>query len=457
MIKNIKLSLLGLALLCCSSYANKSPTATNVQVIKNDANNNLYYGQFSNVFELIENSYVDTPEKQKLVDAALNGMLISLDPYSNYLADDEYLDFKTDTKGEFCGIGAEIMYDNNAIKIISPIDDLPAYKAGIKPGDYIVAVDGENVSNLGFFNAVKKMRGPKDSKVILTVLSGPDKTSRDVEIIRDVVKINPIKYHIDKDVAYIKIKTFNEATFEELKKSMDIMLADKNSVKGIVLDLRNNPGGLLDQAVQVSEYFLPSGVIVSVKGKNEADTRIYSSKRFTPKEIDKPMVVLVNYASASASEIVAAALQENKRALVLGTTTFGKGVVQSVIPISKNAAVKLTTAKFYTPNGKSIHETGVIPDITIEQLLVTEDAKETEVKKIIGKYKEANQKSHTTEPQKAIIKNPSDAEKKLAESAKKVNVVADQYSKDYQYGIAKDIVMSLYLNANNTYTKKQTE
>lgn len=454
MIKNIKLSLLALSLLCCSSYANKLPTPVNIQVIKNDANNNEYYGQFSNVFELIENSYVDTPEKQKLIDAALNGMLISLDPYSSYLADDEYQDFKNDTKGEFCGIGAEIMYDNNAIKIISPIDDLPAYKAGIKPGDYIIAVDGENVSNLGFFNSVKKMRGLKDSKVVLTVLSGPDKISKDIEIIRDVVKINPIKYHIDNEIAYIKIKTFNEATFEELKKAMDIMIADNTSVKGIILDLRNNPGGLLDQAVQISEYFLPSGVIVSVKGKNEADTRIYSSKRFTPKEIDKPMVVLVNYASASAFEIVAAALQENKRALVLGTTTFGKGVVQSVIPISKDAAVKLTTAKFYTPNGKSIQEKGVIPDIIVESLIVSEDSKENEAKKIIGKYKEANKKSHTNHQLPAKANRQSDAGKKLSEQTKQVSVVDEQYSKDYQYGIAKDIVMSLYINSNNTCNKK---
>jgi carboxyl-terminal processing protease len=458
----MKKNIIVLFLICSfMAFIGNAEIAQNKQVadteIKKDKE---YYQEFVDVFELINTYYVDKTEKKKLLDAALNGMLLSLDPYSSYLTDDEYKDFKSDTKGEFSGIGAEIMYDNNAIKIISPIEDLPADKAGIKSGDYILAVDGANVSAIGYFAAVKKMRGEKGSSVVLTVMSEADKQTKDITIIRDTVKINPIKYHIDDHIAYIRIRTFNELTVTDLKKAVSAMFTKGANINGIILDLRNNPGGLLEEAVGVSDYFLDSGRIVTVKGKTESDVQIYSAKKFIAKAPNVPMVVLVNHASASASEIVSAALKDNKRALILGTRTFGKGLVQSVMPLNKESAVKLTTAQFYTPNGNIINGKGIEPDIQIKPLLVREDEEAVKAEALLRNYIKArtNKSDDTTnvseekDSGKDIDTKDESAKNKeglASDAVKEQNIYAKNialYANDYQYARAKDIVMALGLS-----------
>lgn len=340
-----------------------------------------YYKQFQEVFEKINKDYVQEPDRQKMTDSAIDGMLKSLDPHSSYFTDEDLEDFLSQTKGAFGGIGVEVMFDNGAIKVISPIDDLPADKAGIKAGDYIVGVNDDLVSSLGFNKAVKNMRGEPGTKVKLLVVKEEESKPKEVELTREIVKIKPVKSHLEEGgVAYIRIVTFNENTVSELKKSFKTLEsgAPNNKIKGIILDLRNNPGGLLDQAVAVSEFFIDSGTIVSTKGRDGKNASIMSASRFSSKAPKVPLVVIINSGSASASEIVAGAVQDLKRGIIVGTKSFGKGSVQTLMPVSPRAAIKLTTAKYYTPNGRSIQAEGIEPDITVEPAKVEYAEKQSE-------------------------------------------------------------------------------
>jgi carboxyl-terminal processing protease len=417
----------------------------------------VYYNQFYEVFEQIKSDYVQEPDKQKMIDAAISGMLTSLDPHSSYFTDEDLEDFINQTKGEFGGIGVEVMYDNGAVKVISPIDDLPADKAGIKAGDYIVGVNDELVSNLGFHKSVKEMRGEPGTKVKLLVIKEDEPKPKEVELVREIVKIKPVKAHLEKNgVAYVRIVTFNENTIDELKKAVkNLKEGDKNIIKGIILDLRNNPGGLLNQAVAVSEYFIDSGVIVSTKGRTASSNTIFTSSKFAVKAPKVPLIVIINAGSASAAEIVAGAIQDHKVGLLLGTKSFGKGSVQTFMQINSRSAVKLTTAKYYTPSGRSIQGDGIEPDIMIEPAKVEFTTKhdekrfsESSLKNYLKNDKEKDKKPDIMEPKEGD-KTPKDTkdtkESKTAKEEQKQT--SELYKKDYQFARAYDLILGLILSS----------
>lgn len=395
----------------------------------NKTTNEEYYQKFKYVFEKVIKEYVEEPDREKMFEAALGGMLSSLDPHSSYFTKEEFEDLLQSTKGEFGGIGVEIMYETGAIKVISPIDDLPADKAGIKSGDYIIAVNDETIANLGFYKAVKSMRGTPGTKVKLSVLTEGDNKSRELEVTREIVKIKAVKSKLDNDIAYIRIVTFNEHTTSELKKAMSEITSNASApIKGIILDLRNNPGGLLKQANDVADYFLDSGTIVSTKGRLPESEVIFLANRFTPKAPKVPIVVLINGGSASASEIVAGALQDHKRAIVLGTKSFGKGSVQTLMELDHHTGTKLTTAKYYTPNGRSIQAEGIVPDIIVDQAKI-EYPKKDEGKR----FSEASLKNY--------LKNDS----KDKEASKDLQL-SDMYKEDYQYSKAYDLLIGISIH-----------
>ena len=328
---------------------------------------------FGDIFERVRAQYVTPPEEKALVESAINGMLTSLDPHSSYLNPDAAKDMRVQTKGEFGGLGIEVTMENELVKVITPIDDTPAAKAGVLAGDYISAIDGEEVRGLTLNDAVEKMRGLVNTPIELTILrEGADKPIK-VTVIRDIIKVKAVKFRVENDVGYMKITSFTEKTFDDLQTAIDSIKgqvpADK--LKGYVLDLRLNPGGLLDQAVSVSDTFLDRGEIVSTRGRDPKDITRFDSR---PGDMidGKPLIVLVNGGSASASEIVAGALQDHRRAAVLGSQSFGKGSVQTIIPLAENGALRLTTALYYTPSGKSIQGKGITPDIKVDQPLPEE-------------------------------------------------------------------------------------
>ncbi|MCC8372374.1 MAG: S41 family peptidase [Rickettsia endosymbiont of Pseudomimeciton antennatum] len=429
---------------------------------KNELSDTAYLKQFHEVFERINKDYVQEPEKQKMTDAAIEGMLTSLDPHSSYFTDDDLKDFLNDTKGEFGGIGVEVQYDNGAIKVVSPIDDLPAYKAGIKAGDYIVGVNDELVTTLGFPKSVKEMRGEPGSKVKLLVITEDESKAKEIELTREIVTIHPVKSHLEKNnIAYVRIVAFNEHTIEELKKAIKTLNnSTKDGIKGFILDLRSNPGGLLDQAVAVSEYFIDSGVILTTKGRTKNSNATFSSKKSAEKAPTVPIIALINSGSASAAEIVAGSLQDHKRAIILGTKSFGKGSVQSFALISPRAAIKLTTAKYYTPSGRSIQAEGIEPDIIVENIKVDYPEKkimEGRFESSLRNYlKNDNKKTDSTD--KEATKKTDDITKdkdktKKTESKNTLEQLSDLYKKDYQFARAYDLIMGLILT-NKSELKK---
>ena len=324
---------------------------------------------FGDVFERVRADYVEEVSDSELIEAAINGMLSSLDPHSRYLNAKSFEDMQTQTRGEFGGLGIEVTMDENGfVKVITPIDDTPAQRAGLESGDYVTHLDGESILGLTLGEAVEKMRGPIDSGIVLTIQRPGAEAPFDVEIIRAVITIRSVRTRMeDNDVAYVRISSFSEKTTQDLEREIDKMRAEYGeTLKGLVLDLRNNPGGLLDQAVSVSDSFLIQGEIVSTRGR-----RPDSIQRFNAKSGDlidgMPIIVLINGGSASASEIVAGALQDHRRAIVLGTRSFGKASVQTVIPLGGHGAMRLTTARYYTPSGTSIQARGINPDILVEQ------------------------------------------------------------------------------------------
>lgn len=451
-ISKLKQSLTALLLLFSYHFA---VMAAEVEQKKEEDNrpDSYYFKQFQEVFQRIEKDYMQDPKRQEMTDEAINGMLHSLDPYSGYYTDEDLDFFLDQTDGEFGGIGVEIIYDSGAVKVITPIDDLPAYKAGIRAGDYIIGVNGQLVSDMGFNKSVREMRGEPGSKLNLLVISEEENTTKELELKREIVKIKPIKYEIEEEefggIAYIRMVAFNHQTSKDLKKAIaDIekTLKKKNkALRGIMLDLRNNPGGLLDQAVEASEYFIDHGIIVSTKGRNPQNDSVMSAGRFVKKAPKVPMVALINSGSASAAEILAGALQDHNRAVIVGTTSFGKGLVQTFTQINKRAAVKLTTAKYYTPNGRSINAKGIEPDVFIENAKVEYAEKEDKKSSFSNSSVKSYLKKYNTEE-----KASDSAKDKNKDKDKKEFVMSKKYKEDYQYARAYDLMRGLIINNGQT-------
>ncbi|MBV8938417.1 MAG: PDZ domain-containing protein [Alphaproteobacteria bacterium] len=324
---------------------------------------------FGDVFDRVRTEYVEEVKDSELIEAAINGMLTSLDPHSSYMNEKQYKEMQVQTKGEFGGLGIEVTMDNGLVKVVSPIDDTPAYKAGVHAGDYITYINDEPVMGMTLSDAVEKMRGPVDTKVKLTILRESESEPLELTLARAVIKIKAVKGRAEGDIAYVRIISFTEMTTEALRAEVARLKKEIGpGLRGMVLDLRNNPGGLLDQAVSVSDAFLKQGEIVSTRERDPNKT-----KRFDAHPGDEivddtlPIVVLINNGTASASEIVAGALQDHKRAVILGVKSFGKGSVQTVIPLPGHGAMRLTTARYYTPSGHSIQAKGITPDIEVQQ------------------------------------------------------------------------------------------
>jgi carboxyl-terminal processing protease len=325
---------------------------------------------FGDVFERVRADYVEKPDDSKLVESAINGMLAGLDPHSSYMDPKSFRDMQVQTRGEFGGLGIEVTMEDGLVKVVAPIDDTPAAKAGVMANDIITQLDDENVQGLTLNQAVDKMRGPVNTKIKLTIMrKGSDKPI-EVSIMRDVIRVKSVRSHPEgDDVGYIRITQFNEQTTDGLKQAINDLNSQLNAdkIKGYVVDLRNNPGGLLDQAISVSDTFLDKGEIVSTRGRNAEETQRFNAR---PGDMTKgkPVIVLINGGSASASEIVAGALQDHKRATLVGTRSFGKGSVQTIIPLGAgNGALRLTTARYFTPSGRSIQAKGIVPDIEVLQ------------------------------------------------------------------------------------------
>ena len=324
-----------------------------------------YLKLFSQVLSLVENEYVQPVSAKKLIYGAINGMLRTLDPYSCLMTPDEYKELEIETKGSFTGIGIEITIQDDILTVVAPIEDTPAWRAGIKPGDKILKIDGKPTKGMSLMEAVKLLRGPKGTKVTLTILRN-DKTIKVITLTRDVIPIRSVKYKfVAPHYAYVRITSFQENTPKELEKALN-KLERKEKVKGLILDLRYNPGGLLSSAIKVADEFLNKGIIVSVKGRTKDSQMVFKAHPNPPGEAHHyPIVVIINRGTASAAEILTGALKDNRRAVVIGQRSFGKGRVQSVIPLGDGYAVKLTTAFYYTPNGKCIDKIGIQPDIQV--------------------------------------------------------------------------------------------
>ena len=319
---------------------------------------------FSEVLEKIKDEYVEEVDQSEVMDSAINGVLQSLDPYSSYMNPEIFEEMQTETSGEFGGLGIEVSMESGVVKVIAPIDDTPASKAGIKAGDFIVKINGEQVQGKSLMEAVNLMRGPVDSAIEITIRRKGLKKAKVFKIVREIIEIKSVVAEIiDEKIGYLRLRAFNENSDTQLKKEIS-KLEKNNKLTGYVFDLRNNPGGLLSQAVRISDFFLNDGEIVSTRGR-----KIRENRKFFAKEGDKingkPLIVLINNGSASASEIVAGALQDHKRAILLGETSYGKGSVQSIIPLKNRGAIRLTISKYYLPSGKSISEIGVSPDIKV--------------------------------------------------------------------------------------------
>src|SRR5213595_748829 len=324
---------------------------------------------FGDVFERVRADYVEKPEESKLIESAINGMLAGLDPHSSYMDAKSFRDMQVQTSGEFGGLGIEVTMEDGLIKVVTPIDETPAAKAGIMSNDIITHLDDEPVQGLTLNQAVEKMRGPENSKLKLKIMRKGQEKPIEVTIVRARIQVRSVRSHMEgDDVGFIRITQFNEQTTEGLKKAItDLSTQAGDKLKGYIIDLRNNPGGLLDQAISVSDAFLEKGEIVSTRGRNAEETQRFNARAGDLSK-GKPLIVLINGGSASASEIVAGALQDHRRATVIGTRSFGKGSVQTIIPLgSGNGALRLTTARYFTPSGRSIQAKGITPDIEVEQ------------------------------------------------------------------------------------------
>jgi carboxyl-terminal processing protease len=367
---------------------------------------------FGEVFEKVRAEYVDDVSDDTLVESAINGMLTSLDPHSNYLNTKNFNDMKVQTRGEFGGLGIEVSMENGLVKVVSPIDDTPAARAGLKPGDLITHLDGDPVQGMTLPEAVEKMRGPVNSEIKLTIRR-EGKEPFDVKLTRATIRIQSVRSHLESDnIGYIRITSFNEQTDVGLSNAMkNLKQQAGNKLIGVVLDLRNNPGGLLDQAVAVANAFLDRGEIVSTRGRRSEDAQRYNARPGGDITHGLPVAVLINGGSASASEIVAGALQDHHRAILLGTKSFGKGSVQTIIPLPGHGAMRLTTARYYTPSGRSIQAKGIDPDIVVEAAKIEKSPEKGEKVAAVSEPKkddsgDANLEQSSVDP--SIIGTPAD-------------------------------------------------
>ncbi len=411
---------------------------------KNGADTYRLLNLFGDVFERVRAEYVETPTDEELIEAAITGMLTSLDPHSSYMNSKSFRDMQVNTRGEFGGLGIQVTMEAGFVKVISPIDDTPAHRAGVEAGDFITHLDGKPVQGLTLSQAVDRMRGKVGSDIKLTIRRKDVADPFDVSITRAVIKITSVRSRVEGKVGYVRITSFNEQTDKGLEKAMakfDGELGD--DLIGVVLDLRNNPGGLLDQAVKVSDAFLDRGEIVSTRSKKPEDTQRYNAKTG---DLAKglPVVVLINGGSASASEIVAGALQDHRRAIILGTKSFGKGSVQTIMPLSGHGAMRLTTARYYTPSGRSIQAKGIDPDIVVEP---------AKVEKITTRQRTREADLHGAldnpdgkDGDKAPAKAPDAAAEPDADKAKPK---ADKTPDDYQLARALDLLRGLSLYADS--------
>jgi carboxyl-terminal processing protease len=415
-------------------------------IAQNVAHDSSVYEQldlFGDIFERIRGQYVEPVQTEELVEAAINGMLTSLDPHSSYLSAKDFEDMQVQTKGEFGGLGIEVTQEEGFVKVISPMDDTPADKAGILAGDFITHVNGEAIMGLTLDQAVDMMRGPVGSEIIITIVREGTPEPFDVSIIRDTIKLTAVKGRVVGKAVVLRITTFNDQTtpgmVDELKKGIE-ELGGVENLDGVVIDLRNNPGGLLNEAISVTDAFLETGEIVSTRGRNPEDGERYNA---TPGDLinGKPVVVLINGGSASASEIVTGALQDHRRAIVVGTKSFGKGSVQTLIPLKGDGAMRLTTARYYTPSGRSIQALGISPDIVVQQPVkpagetpeadaAAEDAKRLQSE---ADLRGAISNDSMTEDEKKLYQE----EQAAAEEAAKLR------DEDYQLAYAVDILKGL--------------
>ncbi|MDR0807550.1 MAG: S41 family peptidase [Gemmobacter sp.] len=397
---------------------------------------------FGDIFERIRSEYVEEVDTKKLIEAAINGMLTSLDPHSNYMPADDFNDMQVQTRGEFGGLGIEVTQEQGFIKVVSPMDDTPAAKAGIQAGDFITHVNGESVLGLMLDQAVDKMRGEVGSEIIITVVREGVQEPFDVSIIRDTIKLTAAKGRVVGNTVVIRLTTFNDQTYPgleaELKKAVE-KIGGMDKVNGLVLDLRNNPGGLLTQAIEVSDAFLDKGEIVSTRGRKPQD-----GERFNAEPGDliggKPMVVLINGGSASASEIVSGALQDHRRAIVVGTKSFGKGSVQSVVPLRGDGAMRLTTARYYTPSGRSIQALGISPDIVVNQPVKKAGEEGTEAAAAAAA---AEAKARGEADLRGVLSNDSmteDEKRQYQDEQEAAAEAAKLRDEDYQLAYAVDIL-----------------
>lgn len=393
---------------------------------------------FGDVFEQIKQKYVEQVTDKDLIEAAVNGMLSSLDPHSTYLNADNFKDIQVDTRGEFGGLGIEVTQENGFVRVISPIFDTPAERAGLKPGDFITHLDGQAVRGLSLTEAVEKMRGPVDTDITLTIVRKGETAPFDITVTRDVIKIQSVRFRTEGNVGYVRITTFNEQTDAGLKRALrELTRQLDGKMDGVVMDLRNNPGGLLDQAITVADAFLEKGEIVSTRARNPQDASRHNA-RAGDLINGLPLVVLINDGSASASEIVAGALQDHRRAIVVGTRSFGKGSVQTIIPMQSAVALKLTTARYYTPSGRSIQEVGITPDIVVPQARI-EDVQSVENRLSESELRGAlrNEDSENTD----ATGDESDAAQLAAQ---------DLAERDYQLSRALDLVRGIALYATRS-------
>jgi len=419
----------------------QSASATNSEIYKQ-------LDLFGEVLERVRADYVEQPEDPKLIEHAINGMLAALDPHSAYLTPKHFRDMQVQTRGEFGGLGIEVTMENGVVKVVAPIDDTPAQRAGIMSGDLITHLDKDQILGLTLQEAVEKMRGPVNAPILLTIVRKGVEDPFEVKVVRDTIHINPVKFNAEgDDVGYIRLTTFNEQTTEKLEAAVAELKKELGpNLKGYILDLRNNPGGLLDQAISVSDSFLDKGAIVLTRGRNLEETQ-RSNARNGDITDGKEIIVLINGGSASASEIVAGALQDHHRATVIGTRSFGKGSVQTIIPMGANGALRLTTARYYTPSGRSIQAKGIDPEVVVVEELPEELKKKAEIQ---GTRGEADLRGHLR-GENAGKKNGDEVEEESGSSA----YVPQDKEKDTQLIYALDLLRGN--KTVDTETKKKAE
>ena len=431
------------------NYLNKSLTKIlicllfSTTTIFSAENDNKVYEQlnvFGEAFDRINEMYVEEVDVERLIQSAINGMLNSLDPHSGFLPPRSYEDMQIDTKGSFGGLGIEVTQEEGFVKVVSPMDDTPAFRAGVEAGDYITHIDGEPILGLSLSEAVEKMRGPVGEKIVITIVRVSEDEPFDVTIVRDTIKLVAARVRYEDNVVIMRVSTFNEQTIPNLKDGVKKVLQENNgmrNVNGFILDLRNNPGGLLSEAVSVSDLFLNEGEIASTRGRTDSDM-----DRFTASKGDLaeglPLIVLINGGSASASEIVAGALQDHSRAILVGTKTFGKGSVQTVVPLVGDVAMRLTTARYFTPSGRSIQAMGVSPDIIVEQQPPVSKEDLEEMKQGRERLKEIDLRGALSN------ENLTDDEKNLIETEReRREIIAERRRNDFQLAHALDLIKGL--------------